>query len=78
MSRIVIMVLMFPRFRPLAGIMVLIDMPNELLIPCHTLVSVPLRGLWFLSFTGFEEFDFQFIIRFRPLAGIMVLIPLEP
>ena len=37
-------------------------------------VSVPLRGLWFLSLTYpdfIEDFD---VLSFRPLAGIMVLI----
>ena len=42
------------RFRPLAGIMVLIE--TELAIMGEVLagVSVPLRGLWFLSFDGLE------------------------
>ena len=38
------------------------------------LVSVPLRGLWFLSFDALmniQEFEWP---SFRPLAGIMVLI----
>ena len=36
-------------------------------------VSVPLRGLWFLSQAkGWEEFEDA--CSFRPLAGIMVLI----
>ncbi len=34
-------------FRPLTGIMVLMTSPS-LLIPINFLVSVPLRGLWFL------------------------------
>ena len=36
-------------------------------------VSVPLRGLWFLS--GDENGEYTFCkLSFRPLAGIMVLI----
>ena len=62
-------------FRPLAGIMVLI---NEMLegktFPCP--VSVPLRGLWFLSahVAGRQNLD---NFSFRPLAGIMVLIAIK-
>ena len=36
-------------FRPLAGIMVLINKESEENIMKFTKVSVPLRGLWFLS-----------------------------
>ena len=36
-------------------------------------VSVPLRGLWFLSKCQFN-YDGDGYCRFRPLAGIMVLI----
>ena len=36
-------------------------------------VSVPLRGLWFLSGAGRREFIMK-TTSFRPLAGIMVLI----
>ena len=36
-------------FRPLAGIMVLIEAQDTGLIVSCTVVSVPLRGLWFLS-----------------------------
>ena len=60
-------------FRPLAGIMVLINyriMPQRYL--CKH-VSVPLRGLWFLS-AVFEEVLGINVPSFRPLAGIMVLI----
>ena len=39
-------------------------------------VSVPLRGLWFLSFGDFNIND-EYFSCFRPLAGIMVLIPSE-
>ena len=60
-------------FRPLAGIMVLIRMSaagfNKLL---HE-VSVPLRGLWFLSQSS-EPRPLTRVAGFRPLAGIMVLI----
>ena len=38
----------FPSFRPLAGIMVLI-IDGLVYIACLIGVSVPLRGLWFLS-----------------------------
>ena len=62
-------------FRPLAGIMVLI---NEMLegktFPCP--VSVPLGGLWFLSVIFLKIRRDLYEIRFRPLAGIMVLIVL--
>ena len=36
-------------------------------------VSVPLRGLWFLSDDGESEKP-KYYAGFRPLAGIMVLI----
>ncbi len=60
------------RFRPLAGIMVLIDYyysASRRRFP----VSVPLRGLWFLSHRRIVERGYR-RKRFRPLAGIMVLI----
>ena len=59
-------------FRPLAGIMVLIDVIGQRGF-VDDIVSVPLRGLWFLS-------SAEKIVKtinpacFRPLAGIMVLI----
>ena len=37
-------------------------------------VSVPLRGLWFLSIRKWKNDSRKFRIGFRPLAGIMVLI----
>ena len=37
-------------FRPLAGIMVLIDALLDVVTAVNDYVSVPLRGLWFLSF----------------------------
>ena len=40
-----------PCFRPLAGIMVLIDIAKGVYISAMLEVSVPLRGLWFLSRT---------------------------
>ena len=88
------------RFRPLAGIMVLIattsgqsaDSKFPFPSPCGDYgsylkrervttipkgsVSVPLRGLWFLSPA---TAPFPLPIRgFRPLAGIMVLISRKP
>ena len=40
----------------------------------YEVVSVPLRGLWFLS-TGNRHTDETSLVEsFRPLAGIMVLI----
>ncbi len=62
-------------FRPLAGIMVLIAKTASLITSAETLVSVPLRGLWFLS--GREKVMRKEVYEsFRPLAGIMVLINL--
>ena len=43
----------------------------------HVFVSVPLRGLWFLSFKGDVWDEKLQAMRFRPLAGIMVLINLK-
>ena len=37
-------------------------------------VSVPLRGLWFLSLAALQEIEESGEDGFRPLAGIMVLI----
>ena len=37
-------------------------------------VSVPLRGLWFLSAKHVDDDDKNTVVSFRPLAGIMVLI----
>ena len=39
-----------------------------------TVVSVPLRGLWFLSLVKMDVINHFFRLGFRPLAGIMVLI----
>ena len=61
-------------FRPLAGIMVLIymvDADDDALF--NEDVSVPLRGLWFLS-NASQDRTRQINCSFRPLAGIMVLI----
>ena len=44
--------------------------------PCKDLVSVPLRGLWFLSLPGIGQCR-SANGSFRPLAGIMVLIMLD-
>ena len=38
------------------------------------IVSVPLRGLWFLSAQRDELIKRRSVLSFRPLAGIMVLI----
>ena len=60
-------------FRPLAGIMVLIrQAPSRKTYESH-LVSVPLRGLWFLSRLRHRRRPKNHSC-FRPLAGIMVLI----
>ena len=40
----------------------------------EAIVSVPLRGLWFLSSRGVVLYEKLFKRSFRPLAGIMVLI----
>ena len=61
-------------FRPLAGIMVLIDAFDYFNEALFKDVSVPLRGLWFLSRLGPESEQRRQDHRFRPLAGIMVLI----
>ena len=60
-------------FRPLAGIMVLIVPPPNYFSNGMLVVSVPLRGLWFLL-QEFDEAWYHCLSRFRPLAGIMVLI----
>ena len=87
-------------FRPLTGIMVLIELKisadvikatvlfpspygdyGSYQLPClgkagylPTDVSVPLRGLWFLSGMGIRLFLYPVHTGFRPLTGIMVLI----
>ena len=62
-------------FRPLAGIMVLIDnMDDTTLVRFKKTVSVPLRGLWFLSTDTLYTYIRVRLHSFRPLAGIMVLI----
>ena len=61
-------------FRPLAGIMVLIGGVIMGIVIMALVVSVPLRGLWFLSFNR-RLGGWAFVPHcFRPLAGIMVLI----
>ena len=60
-------------FRPLTGIMVLIFLHFRMLRD-DTTVSVPLRGLWFLSFNSREVILWKTRKSFRPLTGIMVLI----
>ena len=59
------------RFRPLTGIVVLID-DTYVDFNNNLHVSVPLRGLWFLSSKERESTLKE--IRFRPLTGIVVLI----
>ena len=61
-------------FRPLAGIMVLIRIIQNVNSIFEQRVSVPLRGLWFLSITAQEALQEHIQGSFRPLAGIMVLI----
>ena len=64
-------------FRPLAGIMVLIRLPLiDLCRDSSQCVSVPLRGLWFLSLPSHWWDKSIKQESFRPLAGIMVLISL--
>ena len=60
-------------FRPLAGIMVLIKPTTPYKYAIVNKVSVPLRGLWFLSMVANLTLTTN-ISSFRPLAGIMVLI----
>ena len=60
-------------FRPLAGIMVLIQTVLIDGLIAGRLVSVPLRGLWFLSSFSLLPNGFP-ASCFRPLTGIMVLI----
>ena len=60
-------------FRPLAGIMVLISLIGESWAISRIIVSVPLRGLWFLSTSALYRRSMK-LTSFRPLAGIMVLI----
>ena len=62
-------------FRPLAGIMVLIIIASMIVLKkLHGVVSVPLRGLWFLSLIRDKNSIVYLSECFRPLAGIMVLI----
>ena len=61
-------------FRPLAGIMVLIWGTEKVKTKVLIDVSVPLRGLWFLSWRRRWRRHRHHQRRFRPLAGIMVLI----
>ena len=60
-------------FRPLTGIMVLIVKPTEKQYTALQQVSVPLRGLWFLSIPT-TTLSSTKTTSFRPLTGIMVLI----
>ena len=60
-------------FRPLTGIMVLIIDTVYEKYKLPVTVSVPLRGLWFLSITIFFHI-LIYLKCFRPLTGIMVLI----
>ena len=62
------------RFRPLAGIMVLIYENAKSKLDKEGAVSVPLRGLWFLSKIQWTLLGGKNKTSFRPLAGIMVLI----
>ena len=64
-------------FRPLAGIMVLIFGKSMRAPRQGGAVSVPLRGLWFLS-VRIARLFFTSVLCFRPLAGIMVLITARP
>ena len=61
-------------FRPLTGIMVLISSNVAVVRISSMFVSVPLRGLWFLSTIRFPNSFPVHPRSFRPLTGIMVLI----
>ena len=54
--------------------MVLISDDNQVAYQVLAAVSVPLRGLWFLSFNSKRSMAGHEKKCFRPLAGIMVLI----
>ena len=74
---IVVFVQMNPvllHFRPLAGIMVLIRTDEDVYSTLVHEISVPLRGLWFLSCLLQHMNGYDGCFDFRPLAGIMVLI----
>ena len=60
-------------FRPLAGIMVLITDLNSLWIKRRNTVSVPLRGLWFLSFMVLVGLDTISHLVSVPLRGLWFL-----
>ena len=70
----VVMTNTFFSFRPLTGIMVLIREVILWKTRKNKSVSVPLRGLWFLSPVDTSDEEDQGEIGFRPLTGIMVLI----
>ena len=63
----------YTRFRPLTGIMVLIEAQVDF-GDYYCTVSVPLRGLWFLSVWSPTYTELDLAVCFRPLTGIMVLI----
>ena len=60
------------RFRPLAGIMVLIEASSMTNKEKELLVSVPLRGLWFLSTEVYDDI-FPGIEVSVPLRGLWFL-----
>ena len=60
-------------FRPLAGIMVLIDLISCLGKAGYLPVSVPLRGLWFLSKLMFKPTEKQYEAVSVPLRGLWFL-----
>ena len=65
-------------FRPLAGIMVLIEAPKMLMTGYDDDVSVPLRGLWFLSIQGKETKGRRHAVVSVPLRGLWFLSQKKP
>ena len=56
-------------FRPLAGIMVLIDEKKKMIEEKREMVSVPLRGLWFLSRIIDDVNDYDEFMEFPSPCG---------
>ena len=61
-------------FRPLAGIMVLIAIRKHGAYMTPEKVSVPLRGLWFLSRNGCHKRQYRTAVSV-PLRGLWFLSP---
>ena len=60
-------------FRPLAGIMVLIDMDTDEWRATQNNISVPLRGLWFLSKSAYSKKENGSTKISVPLRGLWFL-----